>query len=62
MTAAQLANELGIKESYLKSQWTTIVERYAKRDIKLVRKGWGKTASFGIKDWEDEKIRWEAKE
>ena len=30
MTAAQLADELRIKESYLKSQWTTIVKRYEK--------------------------------
>lgn len=62
MTAAQLAKELGIKESYLKSQWCTIVPRYEKYGIKLVRKGRGDAANYGIKAWEDENIRYEAKE
>lgn len=61
MTAADLANELGIKESYMKSQWTTIVKRYEKYGIILVRKGRGERANFGIKAWEDENIRYEAK-
>lgn len=61
MTAAQLADELRIKESYLKSQWTTIVKRYEKYGVILVRKGRGDKANFGIKAWEDENIRYEAK-
>lgn len=62
MTAAQLADELRIKETYLKSHWKKIVERYGKTGITLVKLGRGDKAEFGIKNFDDEKIRWEVKE
>lgn len=62
MTAAQLADELRIKETYLKSHWKKIVERYGRAGITLVKLGRGESASFGIKSFDDEKIRWEVKE
>ena len=62
MTAAQLADELRIKETYLKSHWKKIVERYGKMGIILVKLGRGEKAEFGVKNYGDNEIRWEVKE
>ena len=62
MTSAELAKELRIKESYMKSQWTTIVKRYAGYGITLVRIGRGAAAVFGIKGYGDDEIRFSARE
>lgn len=62
MTSAELAKELRIKESYLRKHWCSIVESYAAKGLTLVRIGRGVSATFGIKSYDDEKIRWESKE
>lgn len=62
MTSAELAKELRIKESYLKSHWCSIVDSYAAKGLTLVRLGRGSSATFGIKGYDDEKIRWETKQ
>lgn len=61
MSSLELATELGIKESYLRSHWPLIVRRYAGYGITLVKMGRGQHANYGIKSYGDEKIRWEAK-
>lgn len=61
MTSQQLADELMIKETYLKKRWTYIVESNAKRGVTLVREGRGATANYGIKSYGDEEIRFEPK-
>lgn len=62
MTAAQLGNELGLKESYIKSKWNIIKKRYEGYGIILERTGRGLTVDYGIKNYGDKQIRWEAKE
>lgn len=62
MTSAQLADELMIKETYLKKRWTYIVESNAKRGVYLVKIGRGESANYGIKSYGDEDIRFSPKE
>ena len=61
MKLFELAEELGIKESYLKSHWALIVRRYDKYGIILAKRGRGSIADFGIKNFGDKDIRWEKK-
>jgi hypothetical protein len=62
MTSAELAKELRIKETYLKAHWCSIVESYAAKGLILVRIGRGISATFGIKSYDDERIRWKTRE
>lgn len=57
----ELAEELKIKDTYLKSHWKSIVERYSKIGITLVKLGRGAAADFGIQSYGDKEIRWEKK-
>lgn len=59
MTAAELADELKIKETYLHSHWRRIIENHQRIGITLVKVGRGVNASYGIKSYDDENIRWE---
>lgn len=61
MQLVELANELELKESYLKSHWALIVKRYEGYGIILAKRGRGKTADYGIKNFGDNEIRWTAK-
>lgn len=61
MTIQELANELELKDTYLKSHWALIVKRYEGYGIVLAKRGRGKTADYGIKNYEDKEIRWTAK-
>lgn len=61
MTSFELADELQLKESYLRSHWRLIVDRYAGYGITLVKIGRGNKANFGIKSYGDSEIRWEVK-
>lgn len=61
MTGEELANELKIKESYLKTHWNKIVNNRAKIGIVLVKKGRGAETNYGIKNYDDIFIRWETK-
>ena len=61
MQLIDIANELGLKESYLKSHWALIVKRYDGYGIILAKRGRGKTADYGIKNYGDSEIRWEPK-
>lgn len=58
MTLKQIADELQLKETYLKAHWKRIQENYNKRGIWIVKKGRGDTAIYGIRSYEDEKLRW----
>ena len=62
MTIQELANELELKDTYLKSHWALIVKRYEGYGIALVKRGRGKTADYGIKNYGDNDIRWTIKE
>lgn len=62
MKLIELANELKLKESYLRSHWRLIVDRYEKYGITLVKIGRGEAADYGIKSYGDNEIRWTAKE
>lgn len=62
MKIEELANELELKDTYLKSHWALIVRRYEGYGIELAKRGRGKTADYGIKSYEDKEIRWTAKE
>lgn len=62
MKIEELANELELKDTYLKSHWALIVRRYEGYGIELAKRGRGKTADYGIKGYEDKEIRWTAKE
>ncbi len=58
MTSFELGEELGLKESYIRSHWQDIVKNYAKKDVILVKVGRGPSARYGIKQpWERE-VRW----
>jgi hypothetical protein len=59
MTLSELAAELNLKESYLKSHWALIVRRYESYGIALKKRGRGKTADFGVKGYNDKEVRWE---
>lgn len=62
MTIQELANELELKDTYLKSHWALIVRRYEGYGITLVKLGRGKLSNYGIKNYGDSDIRWEPKE
>lgn len=62
MTAAQLGNELGLKESYIKSKWNIIKKRYEGYGIILERTGRGSTVDYGIKNYGDQEVRFAANE
>lgn len=59
MTSAELAEELRIKETYLRSHWKRIVESNERIGIILVKMGRGANAAYGIKSYGDDNIRWE---
>jgi hypothetical protein len=58
MTSAELAEELRIKETYLRSHWKRIVESNNRAGITLVKVGRGANAAYGIKSYGDNNIRW----
>ena len=62
MTIQELANELELKDTYLRSHWALIVRRYDTYGVTLAKRGRGKTADYGIKNYGDSDIRWEPKE
>ena len=62
MTLSELAAELGLKETYLRSHWALVVKRYDGYGLTLAKRGRGKTADFGVKDYNDNEVRWEHKE
>lgn len=62
MTSLELANELGIKESYLRSHWRNIVASNERIGITLVKMGRGSEANYGIKSYGDKEIRFTQKE
>lgn len=62
MKLAELAEELDLKESYLRSHWALIVRRYETYGVTLAKRGRGASADFGIKSYRDKEIRWEPKE
>ena len=59
MKLSELAAELGLKESYLKSHWALVCKRYEGYGIKLIKRGRGRVADFGIIEWNSNEIRWE---
>lgn len=59
MTLSELAAELELKETYLRSHWALIVKRYDGYGIRLEKRGRGKTADFGIVEWDKNEVRWE---
>ena len=62
MTLSELAAELELKETYLRSHWALVVRRYESYGLTLAKRGRGKTADFGIKGYNDKEVRWEHKE
>ena len=62
MTSAELAAELRIKETYLRSHWQRIVESNERAGITLVKMGRGENAAYGIKGYGDDNIRWEKRD
>ena len=58
MTSAELANVLGIKETYLKSHWQDIIKSNAKAGIELYKKGRGAAADYGIRGWGMTAVCW----
>lgn len=59
MLLSELAAELGLKESYLKSHWALVCKRYEGYGLTLVKRGRGRTADFGIVEWNKDEVRWE---
>lgn len=59
MTRAELAEELGVKESYLAARWKDVVKNRAKIDVELVKIGRGDAAEYGIKGPKDTEVRYE---
>lgn len=62
MTSQELANVLGIKETYLKSHWQDIIKSNAKAGIELYKKGRGAAADYGIRGWGMESVCWKYEE
>lgn len=62
MSSEELARELGIKESYLRSHWRSIVDSNSRIGITLVKLGRGAAANYGIKSYGDKEIRFTIKE
>ena len=62
MTLSELAAELELKETYLRSHWALVVRRYESYGVELRKRGRGKTADFGVKGYNDKEVRWEHKE
>ena len=59
MQLSELAAELGLSENYLRNQWALLVRRYEGYGIELRKRGRGKTADYGIKNYADYEVRWE---
>ena len=59
MTLSELAAELELKESYLKSHWAIICKRYEGYGLILKKRGRGRTADFGVVDYGSNEVRWE---
>ena len=57
MTLSELAAELDLKETYLRSHWALLVKRYGSYGIELVKLGRGKLSNYGIKSYNDEEVR-----
>lgn len=62
MKIKELADELGVKESYLKAHWTDVVKRYDGYGIQLVKMGRGEKAEYGIKYLLDKEVRFTTKD
>ena len=61
MTALELAEELGISETYLRNHWPRIVRNRAETGVILMKRGRGDSAQYGIKNYGDEDVRWVSK-
>lgn len=59
MKLSELAAELELKESYLKSHWALICKRYERYGLTLMKRGRGRTADFGVVDYGSNEVRWE---
>ena len=59
MKISELAAELGLSENYLRNQWALLVKRYESYGIELRKRGRGKTADFGVIEWNKDEVRWE---
>ena len=59
MTLSELAAELELKETYLKSHWALVVRRYESYGLTLAKRGRGRTADFGVVDYGSNEVRWE---
>lgn len=62
MTSVELANVLGIKETYLRSHWQDIIKSNARAGIQLYKKGRGAAADYGIKGWDMKETCWNYEE
>ncbi len=62
MTRAEIAQELGVSESYVRGHWQEIVRLNARINITLVKLGIGEKARYGIKSYGDNELRWTLKD
>ena len=49
MSRSELADVLGVKESYLQSHWQKALAAQQKQGIKIIKVGRGEKAQYGIK-------------
>jgi hypothetical protein len=62
LTSGELANYLGIKETYLRSHWQEIIKSNARAGVELYKRGRGATAAYGIKGWGMTEVCWDYEE
>lgn len=61
MNRSDMAKELGISENYLYSHWNKVVDSRQKMGIVLVKQKNNGITNYGIKNYNDTKIRWTKK-
>lgn len=62
MTRGELADVLGLKESYLQAHWQKAVKAQKNRGVELYKIGRGEDANYGVKlPWEYE-VAWSVDE
>lgn len=59
MSSQELADYLGIKESYLRSHWRDIVKSNARMGVELYKRGRGADAEYGVKGWGMREVCWD---
>lgn len=58
MSIDELAEELNLSPNYILKNWNAVVARYESQGTRLMRRGRGESASYGILKRDEVSVKW----